>query len=144
MEREESTEGVEVKTIKMTKEQYLEKHKELVTLLGMDMIEKRIQSEQDGLTVYQYGYIFALEKRITELEYQLGNYKAAADGTTHWCAECKMRDDKIKELGKRIKNAIDDINATDYCVLRTSRPIELRKVLERIKFILTEAPKGEK
>ena len=57
-----------MKTIKMTKEQYLEKHKELVCLLGMDMIEKRIQSEQDGLTVYQYGYIFALEKRITELE----------------------------------------------------------------------------
>ena len=50
---------------------------------------------------------------------------------------------RITELEKRIKNAIDDINATDYCVLRTSRPIELRKVLERIKFILTEAPKGE-
>lgn len=57
-----------MKSIKMTKEQYLEKHKELVDLLGIDMIEKRIQAEQDGLTVYQYGYIFALEKRITELE----------------------------------------------------------------------------
>lgn len=58
-------------------------------------------------------YIFALEKRITELE-------------------------------KHIKNAVDDINATDYCVLITSRPIEIRKVLERIKYILTAAPKEQK
>ena len=65
-----------MKTIKMTKDQYLEKHKELVDLLGMDMIEKRIQAETDGLTVYQYGYIFALEKRITELEAEIEKWKA--------------------------------------------------------------------
>jgi len=43
----------------------------------------------------------ALRSRIAELEYQLANYKASADGTTHWCAECKMRDDRIAELEKQ-------------------------------------------
>jgi len=40
----------------------------------------------------------ALRTRIVELEHQLENHKASADGTTHWCAECKMRDDHIAEL----------------------------------------------
>ena len=42
----------------------------------------------------------ALRARIVELEHQLENHKASADGTTHWCAECKMRDDHIAELEK--------------------------------------------
>lgn len=39
-----------------------------------------------------------LNNRIVELEHKLANYSAAADGHTHWCPECKMREDRIADL----------------------------------------------
>ena len=67
----------------------------------------------------------ALQARIAELEYQLANYKAAADGTTHWCAECKMKDDRIAEL--EAENAI--FRAADYEALKNAevKPIYCAK-----------------
>jgi len=104
-----------MKTIKMTKEQYLEKHKELVALLGMDIIEKRIQSEQDGLTVYQYGYIFALEKRIMELEKLVKAWQ---------------------EIAQFAGGIIEDF--------RHLLPIGRQSDIERVLYYISKAPKGEK
>ena len=43
--------------------------------------------------------IKALKQSNAELDHQLANYKAA-DGTTHWCAECKMKQDRFAEMEK--------------------------------------------
>jgi predicted RNase H-like nuclease (RuvC/YqgF family) len=53
--------------------------------------------------MYLCGMVQAMTKRIAELEHKLANYSAAADGHTHWCPECKMREDRIAELEKEIK-----------------------------------------
>jgi len=49
---------------------------------------------------------------------------------------------RIAELEKRIQNAIDDVNATDKCMKFPNR-IDMTKVLERIRYILTEPPREE-
>jgi len=54
---------------------------------------------------------------------------------------CLLRT-RIAELEKRIQNAIDDVNATDKCMKFTNR-IDMTKVLERIRYILTEPPREE-
>jgi hypothetical protein len=54
----------------------------------------------------------ALRSRIAELENIVANYQAAADGDTHWCAECKMKDERIAELEKRATRL-----AQEYCEL---------------------------
>ena len=38
---------------------------------------------------------------------QLANYSAAADGHTHWCPECKMREARIAELEQELKNQVE-------------------------------------
>jgi len=90
-----------MKSIKMTKDQYLKKHKELVELLGMDMIEKRIQAETDGLTVYQYGYIFALEKLITELENRLETSVSKIELDT-----CRALNEALRQRDDRMRKAM--------------------------------------
>jgi len=47
------------------------------------------------------------KSRIAELEHKLANYSASADGHTHWCPECKMREDRIAELEQELKNQVE-------------------------------------
>jgi predicted RNase H-like nuclease (RuvC/YqgF family) len=69
----------------------------------------------DQIIQAETGYekeIDALRSRIAELEHKLASYQAAADGDTHLCAECKMKDERIAELEKRATRL-----AQEYCEL---------------------------
>ena len=57
--------------------------------------------------MYLCGMVQAMTKRIAELEHKLANYSASADGHTHWCPECKMREDRIAELEQELKNQVE-------------------------------------
>ena len=48
-----------------------------------------------------------MQARIEDLENIVANYQAAADGTTHWCAECKMKDDRIAELERKKEQLLE-------------------------------------
>lgn len=82
----------------MTREEYRNKRDEII------QVEARCAYDREvDLNVLAETY-------IAELEYKLANYEAAVDGHTHWCPECKMRDDKIAELEAdkvRVKEGIE-------------------------------------
>jgi len=76
----------------------------------------------------------SLRSCITELEYQLRNYKAAADGTTHWCPECKMRDDRIKKLESEnddLQQAVNGIWLPEHVEKLHMEILRLTKLLEK-------------
>ena len=58
--------------------------------------------------------IKALKQSNAELDHQLANYKAAADGTTHWCAECKMKQDRFAEMERHLENSVSKMEL-DTC-----------------------------
>lgn len=71
------------------------------------------QNHEFRLTMRYANETIELKKRIEELENIVANYQAAADGTTHWCAECKMKDDRIAELEKQVEWHLFDIDNVD-------------------------------
>jgi len=92
-----------------------------------------LKPKADGNGVVELECIMCDVMRIFETD-------VSATHFVEWGEDVDALRTRIAELEKRIHNAIDDVNATDKCMKFTNR-IDMTKVLDRIRYILTEPPR---